>query len=400
MSEWLTVGGNPIVADESKTMKIVRTVGGARRYGQPKGSIIVRDGKDPLDALVALPNDREGYEKVADLNGNVYYVGFVKDPKGNEKWVVETADGQKAKEANSSEIAFSWLNNQVGGNSATPDERLPDVVLSKPTDTARMRIEKAELNRPEYGLSQAQGASLGVLKEGELVKYRQLRDSGLDHAHAYKLSRTGSPTPTPTPKPKPTPASAKKKQMDTAVEYKRHFTTERLDELGKAGKAFKNHNGDWSYPVESDQDLKNAIQAVGRCAPADRNGLIRYLKRRASALGKRDLIPDQWSGQKDEMDWDMEEKVHGHQTLERAPGKNDNWVESAGGLPAYIEHIAQALHERRGMSISRSIATAINRVKRWAAGLDNVNPDTRVKAIAALAAWNALKAKNAAKRKK
>lgn len=83
--------------------------------------------------------------------------------------------------------------------------------------------------------------------------------------------------------------------------------------------------------------------------------------------------------------------------LERAPGKNDNWVERAGSLPKYIEDIAHSLHTKRGFTISRAIATAISRVKRWAAGGENVKADTRAKAAAAVAQWQALKAKNKAK---
>jgi len=301
MANWLTVNGNPIVTSETKVMRIVRTVGGARRFGQPKGSIIVRDGQNPLDALVALPNDREGYEKVADQDGNVYYVGFVKDNKGNEKWIVESGQSGEALHAeDTAEDIFAWLNTQVGGSGGKQKERQADVIPIHSSDSARMRIEKGELNRPQYGLTQAQGASIGVLNESELIKYRQLRDRGLNHSDAYKLSREGKPSGNP---------NLRKKQMD-------------------------------------------------------------------------------------------ETKVHGHRPLERAPGKRDNWVEIAGSLPPYIEHIAQALHERRGMTISHAIATAINRVKRWAAGLDGVSAKTKAKAIKALAEWTALKAKNAARKKK
>lgn len=84
--------------------------------------------------------------------------------------------------------------------------------------------------------------------------------------------------------------------------------------------------------------------------------------------------------------------------LERSPGKDDNWVERNGGLPKYIEEIADSLHRKRGMTISRAIATAVSQVKRWASGLGDVNPDTRAKAAKALAQWEALKAKNKAKK--
>lgn len=52
--------------------------------------------------------------------------------------------------------------------------------------------------------------------------------------------------------------------------------------------------------------------------------------------------------------------------LERKPGGPDNWIETVGGLPQYIERIAIHLHRDRGMTISHAIATAVNTVKRWA----------------------------------
>jgi hypothetical protein len=81
--------------------------------------------------------------------------------------------------------------------------------------------------------------------------------------------------------------------------------------------------------------------------------------------------------------------------LDRSPKKN--WVENVGGLPKYIEKVAKSLHEKRGMTISRAIATAISRIKVWARGGDNVDPDTQAKAAKALAEWNAKRARSKAK---
>lgn len=78
--------------------------------------------------------------------------------------------------------------------------------------------------------------------------------------------------------------------------------------------------------------------------------------------------------------------------LERVPGKQ-NWVDHAGGLPDYIERIAKHLHYERGMTIGHAIATAVNRCKKWASGVGNVNPDTRAKAAKAIAQWEAKKVK-------
>lgn len=73
------------------------------------------------------------------------------------------------------------------------------------------------------------------------------------------------------------------------------------------------------------------------------------------------------------------------------PGDRENWVDQVGGLPLYIREIAHALI-RNGHTESRAIAMAVASVKRWASGGDDVNEDTRVKAAAALAEWEAKKA--------
>lgn len=89
-------------------------------------------------------------------------------------------------------------------------------------------------------------------------------------------------------------------------------------------------------------------------------------------------------------------------SLAKTPGKVDSWVEAVGGeIPEYICRIAKNLVEG-GSSTSAAIATAVNTVKRWAAGgtsaksgprAKKVHADTQAKAAAALAQWEALKAK-------
>lgn len=88
-------------------------------------------------------------------------------------------------------------------------------------------------------------------------------------------------------------------------------------------------------------------------------------------------------------------------SLATKPGNKDNWVERAGrggkggSLPNYICKIAKALM-KDGKSRSQAISIAISRTKAWAAGGDDVKPDTRAKAAKAVAQWEALKAKSKA----
>lgn len=81
--------------------------------------------------------------------------------------------------------------------------------------------------------------------------------------------------------------------------------------------------------------------------------------------------------------------------LNRSPKKN--WVEAAGGLPRYIERIAKHIHYEGGKDISTAISMAISQVKRWAAGGGGVSAKTQALAAKAVAQWEALKSKNAAK---
>jgi hypothetical protein len=77
-------------------------------------------------------------------------------------------------------------------------------------------------------------------------------------------------------------------------------------------------------------------------------------------------------------------------SLDESP--KHNWVEDAGGLPPYVRKLARGIM-KSGKTKSQAIAIAISRIKKWAAGGDDVDADTRAKAAKALAQWEALKAK-------
>lgn len=76
-----------------------------------------------------------------------------------------------------------------------------------------------------------------------------------------------------------------------------------------------------------------------------------------------------------------------------------NWVEDVGGLPPYIKRIAKHL-KAKGMAEGRAIATAVNVVKKMCAtgdlnwpGKQDANPGSQAEACAAVASWEAKKAK-------
>jgi len=77
-----------------------------------------------------------------------------------------------------------------------------------------------------------------------------------------------------------------------------------------------------------------------------------------------------------------------------------NWVEKAGGLPRFIKRISKHLR-RKGMTESHAIATAVNVVKKMCStgdlnypGKQSANPVSRARACAAVASWEAKRAKS------
>jgi HK97 family phage prohead protease len=73
----------------------------------------------------------------------------------------------------------------------------------------------------------------------------------------------------------------------------RDYTQAEIDALGAEGKAFKNDDGTYAYPIADVEDLKNAIRAVGR-GGSDHDAIRRYVMKRARQLEESDLIPDNW----------------------------------------------------------------------------------------------------------
>jgi hypothetical protein len=76
-----------------------------------------------------------------------------------------------------------------------------------------------------------------------------------------------------------------------------------------------------------------------------------------------------------------------------------NWVSKAGGLPKFITRIKKHL-EKKGMTESHAIATAVNVVKKMCSsgdtnfpGKQNVSAGSRAEACAAAADWKRKKAK-------
>ena len=72
---------------------------------------------------------------------------------------------------------------------------------------------------------------------------------------------------------------------------KREFSEEERKKLAQEGKALP----DGSFPIESEEDLKNAIHAYGRAS--DKEAAKKHIIARAKALGLMNLIPEDWTSE-------------------------------------------------------------------------------------------------------
>ncbi len=72
------------------------------------------------------------------------------------------------------------------------------------------------------------------------------------------------------------------------------YNADQMKDMLAKGHAMKNDAGDASYPIGDVADLQKAIKAVGR-GGGSHDAIRRHIIKRAKALGKSDLIPDNWS---------------------------------------------------------------------------------------------------------
>lgn len=84
------------------------------------------------------------------------------------------------------------------------------------------------------------------------------------------------------------PAEAVPRETEEPEIVARAFSTDERDKLADKGHAMD----DGSFPIANEQDLRNAIQAIGRAK--DPEAAKAHIRKRASALGLSELIPESW----------------------------------------------------------------------------------------------------------
>lgn len=80
------------------------------------------------------------------------------------------------------------------------------------------------------------------------------------------------------------------KSADIQPQDAEKYSTDDRKQMASKGQALD----DGSYPIADEEDLHNAIHAVGR-GGADHNAIRKHIIKRAAALGKSSAIPDNWN---------------------------------------------------------------------------------------------------------
>lgn len=118
---------------EGKAVRRVRTPAGVRRFGQPIGTIIVRDGTYRLENIREIESDYEGYSKLQGSDGSIWYTA-----KRGDVWRLYDKD-ENYWEYDSEEELLEELDDEL----APPRP----VESTHELNRAERRIVKAELAR-------------------------------------------------------------------------------------------------------------------------------------------------------------------------------------------------------------------------------------------------------------
>ena len=118
---------------------------------------------------------------------------------------------------------------------------------------------------------------------------------------------------------------------------KRERTMETRRRLAESGQAME----DGSYPIVTVEDLRNAIQSVGRAK--DYEAARRHIMRRARALGRTDLLPAEWTGEKF---WDIRDLTKTDRFMVKADslrvGQMVSWNSSGGRAQGKVTRIIRS----------------------------------------------------------
>lgn len=121
------------------------------------------------------------------------------------------------------------------------------------------------------------------------------------------------------------PDRAEEEPLEASAAEFKDFSKDKREELAKKGWAL----ADGSFPIESENDLKNAVQAYGRAKEENKSKVRTHIRKRARALNRPDLIPSDW---KESAISDIVSEMD-----EQSPLYDPFGVITAAGIPGIID---------------------------------------------------------------
>lgn len=144
------------------------------------------------------------------------------------------------------------------------------------------------VNDPE-ALAQLQGTTpppVVELTDAETIKNTLAQIDQYDSENGTDDSAPAAPAAQPATPATSAPQAPEAPQPVAAAA----FTEKQRKNAAKKGYALP----DGSYPINDVQDLKNAVKAIGRAPESKRAEVKKHIRKRARALRRMDLVPEDW----------------------------------------------------------------------------------------------------------
>lgn len=154
-------------------------------------------------------------------------------------------------------------------------------------------------HEPYSGTHSHEHAANGAQGDDDTHDHSHYHDGDAAHDHSHENVKRAEPTVVLV-EPDADLAIERVAWAERGVEiiFRRDYTTEQRVEMAKNGKAIAVRNDagdivDGRYPIEDEEDLKNAVRAYGRAS--DKAEVKEHITKRAKALGKTPDLPDDWT---------------------------------------------------------------------------------------------------------
>lgn len=163
---------------EEKVVRRVRTPAGVRRFGQPIGSVIVRDGV--LNRLTDMITDYPGWAKYQGADGKRYYVG-----KSRNKWVATDENDYEVVRGIDEDDVTKKLNDLI-----KPRLGHRGVVVRKAT-RAQLQAIRAKKQKPVIAPAKPREVLAHIRKsKSEYPGYEKFRGVDGEDYYVYKNEKT------------------------------------------------------------------------------------------------------------------------------------------------------------------------------------------------------------------